>query len=85
VTADLAAKIPDNVSTDEASSIPLAIATAFLALYNKRKDGQGGGAELVPFWENPKAHAGQPFVVFGGSTSVGQYGKNIVCIVVCSL
>jgi NADPH:quinone reductase-like Zn-dependent oxidoreductase len=84
VTADLAAKIPDNISTDEAASVPLALATAFLAMYNKKKETQGGGVELTPFWENPKAYAGQPFVVFGGSTSVGQYGENIVCVVDCN-
>jgi NADPH:quinone reductase-like Zn-dependent oxidoreductase len=84
VTVDLAAKIPDNISTDEAASVPLGVATAFLGMYNKKKETMGGGAELVTFWENPNSYAGQPFVVFGGSTSVGQYGENTVCVVACN-
>ncbi|EIN12417.1 GroES-like protein [Punctularia strigosozonata HHB-11173 SS5] len=73
--ADLAAKIPDNVSVDEAASVPLTLATAYLALYNKKKPAgsQGGGAELMPFWQSNTAYAGQPFVVLGGATSVGQF------------
>ncbi|EIN12456.1 GroES-like protein [Punctularia strigosozonata HHB-11173 SS5] len=73
LSADLAAKIPENVSVDEAASIPLTLATAFLALYNKKKVGQGGGAELTPFWESSTAYAGQPIVILGGATSVGQF------------
>ncbi|EIN10100.1 GroES-like protein [Punctularia strigosozonata HHB-11173 SS5] len=71
--ADLAAKIPNNISLDEAASLPVTLATAFLGLYQAGKDGQGGGAALAPFYTSPNAYAGQPFVLLGGATSVGQY------------
>ncbi|EIN12423.1 GroES-like protein [Punctularia strigosozonata HHB-11173 SS5] len=73
VSADLAAKIPPNVTVDEAATIPLGLATAFLALYNTKRVGQAGGAELTPFWKSSSAYAGQPFVLLGGATSVGQF------------
>ncbi|EIN12454.1 GroES-like protein [Punctularia strigosozonata HHB-11173 SS5] len=73
VTAELAAKIPSNMSVDEAASIPLTLGTAFLGMYNKKKDGPGGGAGLTPFWKSTTAYAGQPFVVLGGATSTGQF------------
>ncbi|EIN12453.1 GroES-like protein [Punctularia strigosozonata HHB-11173 SS5] len=65
-----AVRIPPNVSLDEAASIPLALGTAFVALFNKKL---AGGAELTPFWQVPAPYDGQPFVVLGGSTSVGQF------------
>lgn len=75
IAAEFAAKIPDNVGIDEAASLPAALATAYLGLYNKRKDSRGGGAELTPFWKSSTAYAGKPFVVLGGATSVGQSGE----------
>ncbi|EIN12421.1 GroES-like protein [Punctularia strigosozonata HHB-11173 SS5] len=72
VPAEFAARIPDNVSLDEAASIPTSLATAYLGLYNKKSDVRGGGAELTPFWQSSTAYAGQPFVLLGGATSVGQ-------------
>lgn len=80
VTAEFAAKVPDNVSLDEAASIPATLATAYLGLYNKKKDDRGGGAELTPFWQSSTAYAGQPIVVFGGATSVGQFGERSVVL-----
>ncbi|EIN12415.1 NAD(P)-binding protein [Punctularia strigosozonata HHB-11173 SS5] len=74
VFADLASKIPDNVTEDEAASLPMTIATACLGMYNKNKDGQhGGGAERTPFWKSSTRYAGQPFIVLGGATSIGQF------------
>ncbi|EIN10099.1 GroES-like protein [Punctularia strigosozonata HHB-11173 SS5] len=72
-TAYHVAKLPDSVSVDEAASVPLGLATAFLGLYNEKKDGQGGGAGLIPYYKSTKAHEGSPIVVLGGATSVGQY------------
>ncbi|EIN12420.1 GroES-like protein [Punctularia strigosozonata HHB-11173 SS5] len=72
-TAEFAAKVPDNVSLDEAASIPATLATAYLGLYSKKKDDRGGGAELTPFWQSSTAYAGQPFVLLGGATSIGQF------------
>ncbi|KAF5359478.1 hypothetical protein D9756_003554 [Leucocoprinus leucothites] len=65
------AKIPSNISYEQAASIPLGLATAFIAMYNSSPF----GASLV----NPVEASGQghykdePFVVFGGSSSVGQF------------
>lgn len=72
------------MSTLEASSIPLALVTAAFGLglpYPKAPptsafDGRGG-AGLKGIWE-PDAegyYKGKPFVVLGGSSSVGQYGR----------
>ncbi|KAJ3552136.1 hypothetical protein NM688_g4313 [Phlebia brevispora] len=72
--ADLVAKIPANLSVDQAASIPLALDTAALGLY--ARPGERGGASLSPApWEagGRGKYRGQPFVVLGGASSVGQY------------
>ncbi|TCD60662.1 hypothetical protein EIP91_009722 [Steccherinum ochraceum] len=70
VPAEIVAKVPDGISFDQAASIPLGLATAAVALYNS-----GNGIDLVAPWKEGGRgkYAGQPFVLFGGSTSVGQY------------
>jgi len=70
VPAEIAAKIPPNVTFDQAASVPLGLATAVIGLYNT-----GVGAGFAPFWEAGGAgkYAGKPIIVFGGSSSVGQY------------
>jgi NADPH:quinone reductase-like Zn-dependent oxidoreductase len=67
------AQIPSNVSTDEAASIPLALATAAIGLYN----GGSAGLGLAEPWtaEGKGKYAGKPFVISAASTSVGQLGK----------
>nr|VWO96014.1 Conserved virulence factor C [Ganoderma boninense] len=63
VIAQFAAKIPSNVSFDAASSIPIALPTAALVLYN----------------EDPSnAYAGKSALVLGGSSSIGQYVIQLV-------
>ncbi|KAF5359794.1 hypothetical protein D9756_003555 [Leucocoprinus leucothites] len=65
------AKIPSNISYEQAASIPLGLTTAFVAMYNSSPHGIG----LV----NPVEASGQgyykaePFVVLGGASSVGQF------------
>ncbi len=63
-------KLPPSVSFDQAASIPLGLATAALGLY--------GGTGYLPSWQDAgfNKYAGKPLVVFGGSTSVGQYGTH---------
>ncbi|EIN12987.1 GroES-like protein [Punctularia strigosozonata HHB-11173 SS5] len=73
VKADLAAKVPENLTLDEAASVPMSLCTAFLGLYNRRSAVWGGGAGLIPFWETPSAYSAMPFMVLGGSSSVGEY------------
>jgi NADPH:quinone reductase-like Zn-dependent oxidoreductase len=65
-------QIPSNMSTEEAASLPLAIATAAISMYNG-----GGDLELSKPWtaEGKNKYAGKPFVVYGGSSSVGQAGE----------
>lgn len=71
VPAELAAKIPDNITFDQAATIPMSLATAALALYNPKPAGVG----LEFAWEESGRgkYAGQPFLVIGGASSVGQH------------
>jgi NADPH:quinone reductase-like Zn-dependent oxidoreductase len=64
-------QIPSNISTEEAASIPLGLATAAIAMYN-----ESGGLELTEPWttEGKNKYAGKPFIVCAASTSVGQFG-----------
>ncbi|KAI5115304.1 hypothetical protein M0805_005593 [Coniferiporia weirii] len=73
VPAEITAKLPSNVSFDQGASIPVGLATAAIGLYGDRS--QPGAKKLTPPWEEggKGLYAGQPIIVFGGSTSVGQY------------
>ncbi|KAJ6581009.1 GroES-like protein [Mycena capillaripes] len=84
VDANLTAKIVDNVSCLEASSIPLALATAglglgceFPAIASER-----GGAGLKPFWEEGAEgyYSGKAILVLGGASMVGLYNTVIIQI-----
>ncbi|KAJ2915219.1 hypothetical protein MD484_g5214, partial [Candolleomyces efflorescens] len=71
-TADVhtLAKIPPNVSFDEASSIPVALTAAYVGLYNINPHGLGLDA---PVNDGARGkYANTPIVVIGGSSSVGQ-------------
>lgn len=66
--------MPPNLSFESAASIPLGVASAALGLYLDRAD--SGSTKLTAPWEGGKGqYSGQPIVVFGGSTSVGQYSE----------
>jgi NADPH:quinone reductase-like Zn-dependent oxidoreductase len=69
-----ALQIPDNVSFDQAASIPLGICTAAISFYNPVGS---SGTGLTPPWEptGEGKYKGQGILIFGGSSSVGQYGK----------
>ncbi|KAI0071422.1 GroES-like protein [Panus rudis PR-1116 ss-1] len=71
IRAEITAKLPSNLNFDHAASVPVGLATAFVALYNS----EGGGAHLPPPWrpEGRGKFAGQPIVILGGSSSVGSY------------
>ncbi|KAH6913512.1 chaperonin 10-like protein [Coprinopsis sp. MPI-PUGE-AT-0042] len=68
--ASLLAKIPSSLSYDEAASLPTAIVTAYLGLYNNPPHGLG----LTSFLEvdGRGAYHDTPLIVNGGSSSVGQ-------------
>ncbi|KAG2018322.1 biotin/lipoyl attachment:Carbamoyl-phosphate synthase subunit L [Coprinopsis cinerea AmutBmut pab1-1] len=67
---NLLAKIPDGFSYDDAATLPTALTTAYLGLYNIHPIGLG----LTPLF-NPGgkgAYVDTPLVINGGSSSVGQ-------------
>ncbi|KAA1477141.1 GroES-like protein [Dentipellis sp. KUC8613] len=73
------AKIPDSLSFDEASTIPLGVSTAAGGMYQEVRSKWPDGAQLFPPWEQGgrgKYHD-QPIVVIGGSSSVGQYALQL--------
>lgn len=88
VSSELVIKIPSSLGFDEAASIPLGLSTSFCGLYAPKSDQQGGGAQLTPFFEEGGSgkYAGKPFILFGGATSMGQYGEYhlSLMLVVCS-
>ncbi|TFY56947.1 hypothetical protein EVJ58_g7321 [Rhodofomes roseus] len=74
--ADITAKIPDNVTFEEASTIPVGLSTAALGLYLEHPPPNPGigSAGLTAPWEDGGRgkFAGKSFGVFGGASSVGQ-------------
>ncbi|EJD07034.1 GroES-like protein, partial [Fomitiporia mediterranea MF3/22] len=72
VPAKIAVKLPKNISFDEAASIPLGIATAAIGLYGDRP---AGVQKYTPCWveDGEDLYRGKPIVIFGGSSTVGQY------------
>ncbi|PCH39325.1 GroES-like protein [Wolfiporia cocos MD-104 SS10] len=70
--ADVTAKIVSSLSFDQASTVPVGLATAAVGLFNQGKSNSAG---LYPPWEENGSgrYAGQPIVIFGGASSVGQY------------
>ncbi|EKM51626.1 uncharacterized protein PHACADRAFT_187062 [Phanerochaete carnosa HHB-10118-sp] len=74
ICADFVAKVPPNISLDEASAIPLVLATGAFALYDSKHPPRGGLA-LTPPWEDGGRgkYAGEPIVIAGGAGSVGQF------------
>ncbi|KZV65094.1 GroES-like protein [Peniophora sp. CONT] len=76
------AKIPSNMSFDEASTVPLGLGTAAMGLYGDIKEGfegPGGGIGLVAPWTDAGKgkYTGKPILIPGGSTSVGQYATQL--------
>ncbi|KAA1477144.1 GroES-like protein [Dentipellis sp. KUC8613] len=71
-------KIPNNLSFDEAATVPLGLATAAVGLYAPKAP--MGGAALTPPWvEGGKdKYKDQPALVTGGSSSVGQFAIQLL-------
>ncbi|KAI0648663.1 GroES-like protein [Trametes meyenii] len=71
--AALAIRFPDNLSFDEAATLPVCLGTSAITLYNKHPD--ASSFKLIAPWEEGGcgAYAGRPVVVLGGASSVGQY------------
>ncbi|KAH9917884.1 GroES-like protein [Epithele typhae] len=71
VNPAFAAKIPANISLDQAASLPLGLMTVLLGLYSPAST---NSLNLPPFWATgPSASAGTPALILGGASSVGQY------------
>lgn len=67
--ASLVSRLPSNVSDDEAATIPLGLLTPAVALYTT-----AGANILGPTSDGGnQAGKGQSIVIFGGSSSVGQF------------
>ncbi|KAJ8496852.1 hypothetical protein ONZ51_g870 [Trametes cubensis] len=75
VPADLTAIIPDNITFEQAATLPLAITTDVLVLYNQSAAAENIGLRLTPVWEpeGATAYAGTPAFIIGGASSLGQY------------
>ncbi|KZT00562.1 GroES-like protein [Laetiporus sulphureus 93-53] len=65
--------VPSTVSLEEASTIPAALATAAIGLF--QHNAKSGSVGLYPPWEEggEGKYSGKPIVVLGGSSSVGQF------------
>ncbi|PAV17231.1 GroES-like protein [Pyrrhoderma noxium] len=74
VPASIVAKIPSNVTIDQAASVPVGLATAAVGLYSDNNRKQGAKIYIAPWLDDGKnAYGGEPIVIFGGSSSVGQF------------
>ncbi|KAH9921855.1 chaperonin 10-like protein [Fomitopsis serialis] len=75
--ADITAKIPDNITFEQAATLPVGLSTAALGLYEQvvAPDQDYGTLGLQAPWEEGGRgkYAGKPFVVIGAGSSVGQY------------
>ncbi|EKM48207.1 uncharacterized protein PHACADRAFT_77921, partial [Phanerochaete carnosa HHB-10118-sp] len=69
--AELVARVPQNLTLDQASSVPAAAATAALGFYNRK---EAGGIALTAPWEEGGRgkYADEPILIIGGSSAVGQ-------------
>ncbi|KAI0027304.1 GroES-like protein [Vararia minispora EC-137] len=71
------AKIPANVTFDQAATLPLALATAAIGMYEARSEPgaiSGGAGYTAPWEEGGRGkYAGQPIIISGGASSVGQF------------
>ncbi|KAH9921185.1 GroES-like protein [Epithele typhae] len=68
--ADLVVKIPDNLSFDEATTIPLVLATVAVPMWSKSQMGHLGMP--APWHEGGDQYRGKPALVTAGASSVGQ-------------
>ena len=67
-------QIPDNITFDQAATIPLCLATAVTGLWSHHPEASSVG--LVAPWEEGgmTKYVGQPALISGASSCVGQYG-----------
>lgn len=71
VNTDFASKVPDNISDDQAATLPVTTLTAVFGLFQKSG---------VEFPKNGPTASGKGVFIIGGSSSVGQYAIQIARI-----
>ena len=69
-------QIPNNISFDQAASIPSGLATVFTGIWSHHPKAQSVGFPAP--WEEAglTKFAGKPAFIIGGASSVGQYGTS---------
>ncbi|GJE89873.1 zinc-binding alcohol dehydrogenase family protein [Phanerochaete sordida] len=74
MSVDFVAKVPSNISLDQAATMPCTVATAAFGLYQAKQQPLGG-LGLTPVWEEGGRgkYAGEPIVIIAGATGVGQH------------
>ncbi|KAJ3545784.1 hypothetical protein NMY22_g2297 [Coprinellus aureogranulatus] len=65
------AKIPPNLTYDDAATIPVAMTAPYVGLYNEIPYGFGFDTPVRP--ENRAKYRGVPILILGGSSAVGQF------------
>ncbi|KAK7062162.1 GroES-like protein [Favolaschia claudopus] len=73
-TTGFLAPIPENISFDEAVTIPLTFTTACLGLFAEAPM----GLSLNPTFSLNAKHEGQSALIIGASTTVGQFGVQLL-------
>ncbi len=73
---DKCSQIPDNVSFDQAASVPLGLATVATGLWSHHPDARSANWPAPWEQEGTTKFAGKPALILGGSSSVGQYGTS---------
>ncbi|KAH9847268.1 GroES-like protein [Lenzites betulinus] len=75
VPADLTAIIPENITFEQAATLPLTFFTAAIALYNQSPLPANLSLRAKPIWtpEGLTAYKGKPAFIVAGATSVGQF------------
>ncbi|KAI0649514.1 GroES-like protein [Trametes meyenii] len=73
VPAEVVAKILDNITFEQAASVPLSLSTVATGLYNH--DPKARSVGFTAPWEEAgsTSFSGKPAFIIGGSSSVGQY------------
>ncbi|KAI0715804.1 GroES-like protein [Cerioporus squamosus] len=82
VPAEITAKIPENISFDQAASVPLGLATVLILNFNHNPKSKSETANFTAPWEEggTTKYAGKPAFILGGASSVGQYGTRTPAI-----
>ncbi|TFY82412.1 hypothetical protein EWM64_g1606 [Hericium alpestre] len=77
--ASRVAKIPESITFEEAATVPLGLSTTAVGTYSKKRPEKGGTEFTAPWTSAGRGqYEGQPAVVLGDSSSVGQYALQLL-------